>query len=318
MHAGRQSAVQCRFLDANLAPIGRDLCIPVSSSNARAEASPLADSSVVLAWSDKDRILARRADRDGFAGSVLSLARNYAQVPQLEVQTFASQEIAISWQHALVIIPTDDVPLLSETSLDAWHATAILVAPDLLLRVHTNEVMVGASPIYPIIGSYYGADARGRGKFTYSPPTRIVDNTYAHPEHLTAVTGADGCAIAWTDLAHHRGNSIQAVKLCNPSDKFGSQVLLAAAPSDEHMNFPTLVRITPNELIGAWSHSDQKGCKLVGRRFSNDLTPIGETFTIATALNQVGSLLADEVGGALAVWAADGQILASRLERSDS
>jgi hypothetical protein len=312
----RRSTVHARVLDREFNFVGSELQIDVHSSWTAAAIAPLYNDGFVLAWSDRDRILTRIVSDSGDVSTEIALDRNEAQIPNLEVEVFPNGGIAVSWQHKLIIIPPGSVPLLSALTPDAWHATIAFVDHNQLLRLHSGRAFNIHEPIYPIDGSIYEPSGVRRSNFQFRTPTRIIGNTYAHPEHPAAIGLKCGFVAIWTDLAHHHGNSIRALTFDLPGLHASQPTrILASSAEDEHVGRASVVQKAKGELLVGWLRGSKDGYSFVARAFCEDLQPLGDTFTVAPATDSdEGSLLRTDEGEVIAIWEHENAIFVTRIK----
>lgn len=307
----KNGAVHVRIIDKLFAPVCDDATIEMVSGLFAADVAALLDGGFALAWNDQDRIMLRFFDSDGTAGETLPLAKSNVQVPELRVEQFPTGEIAVSWQEGLVIAKRGSAPLLTTVSATAWHSAIAILNNGNLLRVDTGreKLFSHAPPIYYINGAIFGAAANRVGEFRYEVATKIVGDTYAHPQQLRALRLGDGFLLVWTDISHHLGNSIQALRFDSRGNLASELVTIVEASPDTYVDGPSMIRTPSGGLWVAWSHSASAGYSLKTRHFSDELLPLGTTFVVASrSIRPGGSVISNCSGEIFALWHEDRRI----------
>lgn len=313
----RKSVIRARVLDAKFLPVREDLIIRVERPWVNADVVALSEGGFALTWSGRASIFLCFVDLSGAASSPVALAKFTVQIPELTLEQFPSGEVAVSWQEGLVILRADRVPLLSAVSPDAWHNAIALLSNDRLLRVETGKEQPYpvADPIYTINGAVFSASGHRMGDFRYRVPTKIVTDTYAHPQHLRVCALGERFLLIWTDLAFHKGNSIQAVWFDATGRPCCEPVTLVQGRAEAHVESASCIPLRSGGLLLAWSRDEGAGYVLTAQPFSAALTPTSRAANVSQRAVDDGGLISFSAAGrVVALWHEQGDIFLKSLE----
>lgn len=268
---------------------------------------------LAVAWSNAEQIRVRFYDQRGTIQSESGVCRHEMQIPELELVSLATGVLALSWQKGLVFLNLGTVPLLSDVTPTAFSAAVSFAENRSLWRLYSKQARDHPDPSYCIYGGSFADDGHRTSLFKYSTPFKIVGNTVAYPTHLVSLHFDGSFTVAWTDLAYHLGNSIQAVRLNEDGSPLSPQGTLVQAKGDEHVARAILLR-QGEQLIAAWSEANEGAYRFIAQKLTHQLEPIGGRILVANGqVMDGGSMLETRSGETVAIWTSEEGIMLSRF-----
>jgi hypothetical protein len=307
--------VRAQVFDGSWNEIGAPLSIPLATTLFGADVCALHTGGFAIAWSDKREIKLRTHDALGNPAGTQAVGISDSQIPETRLVVFSSGEVGVTWQESLIIRQLDSSIRLSSMDSNAFHTATILLPSDRLLRLVTTQdhaTPYGVQPRYGIQGKLFDRFGHIHGDFSLNVPTTVVGDTYSHPQDLSAcVLEEGGFVLTWTQLAHHRGNSIKAHVFAEDGSLVGGIIEVRAASQTSSVNSSSVAPMRNGSFVIGWSESEDKGEFHKTQVFSHKGARIGEPIEMSEDSNESRGaikLAIISTGDVVGLWIEDQRI----------